>query len=201
MSCSFATSWRGRRSSARFRPCGKSSSTAACWLPLRTARSSGVISPNSPTTLKRRATGWPSSPTRPPPADRQPACGRTARPRPSTRGPFASPITSRRRRADLLERRSYECYFTGLLDEAVAAAEAALALQRETGIGARKAISCAGCPGSMVHRSQRRSGAVRSRGTGGTLRPARRARTGLGLQQPGPTPHARPGHRRGGRLG
>ncbi len=36
-------------------------------------------------------------------------------------------------RADLLERRSYECYLTGLADEAVAASEAALALRRETG--------------------------------------------------------------------
>jgi DNA-binding CsgD family transcriptional regulator len=36
-------------------------------------------------------------------------------------------------RAELLERRSYECYLTGLLDDAIAAAEAALELQREAG--------------------------------------------------------------------
>jgi DNA-binding CsgD family transcriptional regulator len=36
-------------------------------------------------------------------------------------------------RAELLERRSYECYLTGLLDDAIAAGEAALALRRETG--------------------------------------------------------------------
>jgi predicted ATPase/DNA-binding CsgD family transcriptional regulator len=36
-------------------------------------------------------------------------------------------------RADLLERRSYECYLTGLLDEAIAAMETALALRRQTG--------------------------------------------------------------------
>jgi DNA-binding CsgD family transcriptional regulator/tetratricopeptide (TPR) repeat protein len=36
-------------------------------------------------------------------------------------------------RADLYERRAYECYLTGLLDEAIAATQAALALRRETG--------------------------------------------------------------------
>ncbi|HKG25750.1 MAG TPA: AAA family ATPase, partial [Thermomicrobiales bacterium] len=35
--------------------------------------------------------------------------------------------------ADLLERRSYECYLTALFDEAVTASEAALALRRQTG--------------------------------------------------------------------
>lgn len=37
------------------------------------------------------------------------------------------------RRADLLERRSYECYLTGLLEDAIAASQAALALRQETG--------------------------------------------------------------------
>ncbi len=36
-------------------------------------------------------------------------------------------------RADLLERRSYECYLTALFHEAIAASEAALALRREAG--------------------------------------------------------------------
>jgi DNA-binding CsgD family transcriptional regulator len=36
-------------------------------------------------------------------------------------------------RADLLERRSFECYLTGLLDDAIAASEAALQLRREVG--------------------------------------------------------------------
>jgi DNA-binding CsgD family transcriptional regulator len=36
-------------------------------------------------------------------------------------------------RADLLERRSYECYLTALFHEAIAASEASLALRRETG--------------------------------------------------------------------
>ena len=69
-----------------------------------------------------------------PPPSRPPRCGshREAAAQYARALRFADDLPPDER-ADLLERRTYECYLAGLYDEAVAAGQAAVDLRRETG--------------------------------------------------------------------
>ena len=126
------------------------------------------------------------------PLGRAPRGGGAVRPRAALRD------GCRRERAELLERRAYQCYLTDQIEEAIEARARGARLpprgRRPPARGRRAALALAP---ALVPRPQRRGRAVRRRG-GRAARAARaRPRAGDGLQQPRAAPDAR--RRRRGR--
>ena len=147
-----ATSSRASRSRRRSRPHRRIALHRRA-LGALSRRARGPRAPRPP----RR--GAPATPrrccaTRPPPASGPPRSARTARRPRSTPARCATPTAAAARRAELLERRSYECYLTDDIEEAIAARAARRwRAPPRAATGCARATRTAGCrawPGSRA---------------------------------------------------